>query len=81
MIVPVTITDKNGHKRKTIGIVVTEIFNESAVKELRNALLDVLASCVSSEETKECTSSMSLWLLIKLIEAITPDSQEGGATT
>lgn len=76
MIIPVTI---NG--RKTLAIALEGPLDSSFLPEIRKSLVEVLTSCLSSDETKDVTSSTSLWFLLQLIEAITPESQEGGVAT
>lgn len=76
MIIPVTI---NG--RKSLAIALEGPLDSSFLPEIRKSLVEVLTSCLSSDETKDVTSSTSLWFLLQLIEAITPESQEGGVAT
>ena len=76
MIIPVTIDGQ-----QMLAIALEGPLDGSFLPELRKSLVEVLTSCISSDETKDVTSSTSLWFLIQLIEAITPDSQEGGTAT
>lgn len=76
MIVPVTINGK-----KTLAIALEGPLDSRFLPEIRKSLVEVLTSCLSSDETKDVTSSTSLWFLLQLIEAITPDNKEGGVAT
>lgn len=76
MIIPVTINGK-----QTLAIALEGPLDSRFLPEIRKSLVEVLTSCISSDEIKDVTSSTSLWFLLQLIEAITPESQEGGVAT
>lgn len=70
--------DVNGHTKP--AIVVNCIDDISQVRELRKALIDVMETCLSSDQTKEYTSSTSLWYLTRLIDETTVEcpNEKGG---
>lgn len=76
MIIPVTIDGQ-----QMLAIALEGPLDGSFLPELRKSLVEVLTSCISSDETKDGTSSTALWFLIQLIEAITPDGQEDDTAT
>jgi hypothetical protein len=45
-------------------------WNRKQLTELRNGLIDIVLTCVSTEETKEATDSQSLFMAISLVEDI-----------
>lgn len=71
MITPVKI---NGHMM--LAIAIPELHSREDVNELRDAMLDVLSTCMLSEETKECTSCESLYLLVNFIKALVYDTTD-----
>lgn len=50
----------------------------SGVRDLRNALSEVLDSCLSSDETKNNTPSMALWTVLQLVRELSTDIEEKG---
>jgi len=54
-----------------LAIVVDCIETNDDVRELRNALIDVMETCVSDERSKDITKSTSLWYILRLIDETT----------
>lgn len=50
------------------------------IREFRKGMVDVLTTCVSSDQAKDFTSSTSLWYLIHLIDETTIEcsNEKGG---
>lgn len=71
MIVPVT---ANG--RPCLALAISRINSRADVKALRDALLDVIDSCLISEETKEVTESKSLHILLNMIVELNKDLED-----
>lgn len=61
--------------KKTLAIT-NVVGSSSDVIELRKALFEVLENLLSSDEAKDNTSSLSLWYLTQLIQAIEPEKGE-----
>ncbi|MBR1557453.1 MAG: hypothetical protein IJ647_06810 [Prevotella sp.] len=57
--------------RTKLVIVVDCIETNDDVRELRNALIDVMETCVADERSKDITKSMSLWYTLRLIDETT----------
>ncbi len=53
------------------AIVMECIETPDDVRTLRKALVDIMETCVSNEDTKDITSSTSLWYLTRLIDETT----------
>ena len=62
------------------AIVMDCIDDIQAIREFRKGMVDVLTTCVSSDQTKDFTSSTSLWYLINLIDETTIEcsNEKGG---
>ena len=71
MIVPVT---TNG--RPCLALAISRINTRADVKALRDALRDVIDSCLISEETKEVTESKSLHILLNMIVELNKDLED-----
>ena len=62
---------------RTVPAIVIECLDDiQAIRELRKGLVDVLETCVLTEETKDCTKHTSLWYLIRLIDETTIECPE-----
>lgn len=71
MLTPVVID-----KRPLLAIAVPGINSRADVKALRDALLEVVDSCISDEGTKDVTSSRSLHILLNMICEINKDLED-----
>ena len=65
----ITYIDINGQQKP--AIVVDYINTIDDIRELRNALVDVMTTCVKDEDCKQKTQAASLWHLINLIDETT----------
>lgn len=54
--------------KRTLAITVESLSNFSS-QELHDALMEVLETCLSSDEAKNLTSSLSLYILLQLIDS------------
>lgn len=64
-----------------LGVAFSPIHDMNAVKDLRDALMEVLEICVSHRETKDASNPYHLYLLSCLIRELTKDledKEEGG---
>ena len=71
MLTPVT------HKGQAyLALAIPQINSRDDVKALRNALLDVVDSCIRSEEIKDVTDSRSLHILLNMIVELNKDLED-----
>lgn len=71
MIVPVNV---KGHSCLALGI--PRINTYADVKELRNALLDIIDTCISDEEMKDVTASRTFSVLLNVACELTRDLED-----
>ena len=71
MIIPV-----NCKGKMYLALAIPGITMRSDVKELRNALLDLLDTTISDEELKDVTSSRSLHAILNVIHELTKDLED-----
>ena len=64
----------DGHKQ--LAITMKGLNNLSDLVQMQSALTEVLDTCLSSDETKDRTSSFSLWFALQLITELSADIQE-----
>ena len=57
--------------RKVPAVVFSHVGDLNGVRDLRDALNEVLETCLSSEENKDNTKAMSLWFLQQVITDLT----------
>ena len=77
MLVPVSVQYSNESQPRTrLAIVLRHVDFISDVEALRDSLLDVMSTCLSSDENKNNTDSFSLWSLNTLIGELARDCQQ-----
>lgn len=59
-----------------LAICSKHIHSRDDVKALRDALLDIIDSCLYSEETKDVTESRSLHILLNMIMELNKDLED-----
>ena len=72
----ITKIEQNGHK--TLAISVPSVTTMGDVRELRDALSDMLESCLASDDGKENTPSMAIYFVLQMIRELTNDIEKGG---
>ena len=60
------------------AVTLSHVTSMDGVRELRDALNEVLETCLSSEENKDNTKAVSLWFLQQTITDLTQALEEGG---
>lgn len=62
------------------AIVMDCVDDIQAIREFRKCMVDVLTTCLSSDQAKDFTSSTSLWYLVHLIDETTIEcpNKKGG---
>lgn len=68
MIVPVNVEGKT-----CLALAVPSMLSRADFKLLRNAMLDVIETCLISEENKECTESRSFITLLSVVRELNRD--------
>lgn len=77
MIVPVSVKfDNESSPQMRLAIVLRYLSSTSDLKDLLNALLDVMSTCFSSEEAKDATKAFSFWIINELISELSKDCQQ-----
>ena len=71
MLTPVTIKG-----RQCLALAISRINTREDVKALRDAMLDVIDSCLCNEETKDVTESKSLHILLNMIVELNKDLED-----
>lgn len=71
MLVPI---NTKGHS--CLALAIPGINNRADVKRLRNALMELIGNCVSDEELKDVTSSLSLHAILNMIFELTRDLED-----
>lgn len=71
MLAPVTIKG-----RPYLALAISQINTREDVKDLRDALLEVIDSCLCNEETKDVTGSRSLHILLNMIVELNKDLED-----
>ena len=71
MLVPV-----NVHGHSCLALAIPRINCRADVKILRNALLELLDTCISDEELKDVTSSRSLHTVLNMVFELTKDLED-----
>lgn len=71
MIIPV-----NCKGKMYLALAIPGITMRSDVKELRNALLDLLDGCLADDDTKDNTPSLSMWLVLRMIVELNKDLED-----
>jgi len=71
MLIPVV---EKGHS--CLALAIPGINMRADVKHLRNALLDVIETCLISEDAKECTESRSFAPLFLIINELNRDLED-----
>lgn len=71
MLVPVNI---KGHC--CLALAIPRINTRADVKRLRNALIEMVDVCVSDEEIKECTTSLSLHSVLNVVVELNKDLED-----
>lgn len=71
MLTPVTIKG-----RPCLALAISRINSREDVKAFRDALLEVVDSCLCQEETKDVTSSRSLHILLNMIVELNKDLED-----
>lgn len=68
--------------RTKLAIVVDCIETSENLRDLREALIDVMETCVAEERAKDITKATSLWYILRLIDETTTMSNEvkGGSS-
>ncbi len=61
----------NGSPR--LAIAVPEICDRERVQDLRDGLLDLLETCFATEDAKEATDSLSLFIVLRFIRELNND--------
>lgn len=61
--------EENGIKRPVIML--DELLYAGDIREMRQALMDVLENCLLNKRIKNRIKSISLWYLIRLIDGTT----------
>lgn len=56
--------------KKVLAVTLPEGGSMSDVRKLRSALMDVMETCLSSDESKDNTASISLWFLLRMIHEL-----------
>lgn len=65
------VKDKEGHE--TVAISFSPIVGRRDLKGLRDALADILETCVMTEQAKDVSDAYSLYLLSSLVRELTND--------
>ena len=71
MLIPFT---DNGTPR--LAIAIPSYWDRSCIPYLRDGLMDMLQTCVSSEDAKECTASRSMYYAIDFINELNSELEE-----
>lgn len=71
MIVPVSV---GGHSY--LALAIPTMHSRADFKLLRNAMLDVIETCLISEENKECTDSSSFVTLLEIVNELNKDLED-----
>lgn len=72
---------KDNKGRDMVSMACFPIFDMTDVKQLRDALMEILELCVSYKETKDTANPFHLYLLTNLVKGLTEDierSEKGG---
>lgn len=70
----ITIASINNVPRMAIAI--PQINSRDMVQRLRDALLDVITTCIATEDNKEATDSKSLLLVMYVVNELNKDVDE-----
>ena len=62
--------------RQQLAVTMKGLNNLSDIIEMQSAIAELLETCPSSDETKDRTSSFSLWFAFQLINELSADIQE-----
>ena len=71
MLVPVNVGGK-----MRLALAIPTINTHADVKRLRNALIELLDNCLSDEELKDVTSSLSLHAIMSTVVELTKDLED-----
>lgn len=63
-----------GHPR--LALAVPEICDRERVADLRDGLLDILEIVLMNEESKEVVSSLSVFMVIRLVKELNKDLED-----
>ena len=64
----------DGHKQ--LAVTMKGLNNLSDIIEMQSAIAELLETCLSTDETKDRTSSFSLWFALQFITELSADIQE-----
>lgn len=71
MLVPVNL---KGHSY--LALAIPCINTRADVKLLRNALIEMVDACISDEEVKDCTASLTLHSVLNVVVELTKDLED-----
>lgn len=64
--------------KKVLAISIPSVTNMGDVRELRAALMDMVETCVASDESKDNTPCMAIYFVMQMIRELTSDIEKGG---